>query len=258
MINEENLIKYLEYYGLDQYEAKVYIALLARGSATASELSDISGIPYTRIYDAINNLESKGLILRIPGRPMKFSVIHPKLALKNLRHKLVLDFEKRIKKLEDFENLILKDLEQIYRKASKRVYEAIKTVEGRMGIHSAISMFLRQVEKGEAFFVISRNTYERIKIINYEDMEFAREKGLNINVYIVSKSKDPELETLLIEAPEKTANIIIIGEDNVLLFESVPDDTSLESEYDTGVIIKNSKIAYILKYLIRKCGSEHK
>lgn len=48
--------------GLSSYEEKVYRTLLVTDVVTATELSDISGVPKGRIYDVLNSLTARKLI----------------------------------------------------------------------------------------------------------------------------------------------------------------------------------------------------
>lgn len=58
----EKLREALESAGVTQYEADAYIALLERGSAAATEISEASGVPQARIYDILRNLADRGYI----------------------------------------------------------------------------------------------------------------------------------------------------------------------------------------------------
>lgn len=76
--------KQLEKIGLSPNEAKCYITLLKVGSASANEISRISGIHRVSVYDALRGLREKGLISQISkankllfeaGNPEKISEI---------------------------------------------------------------------------------------------------------------------------------------------------------------------------------------
>ena len=54
--------KALEKIGLTSYEIKTFSSLLKAGELTASELSQKSGVPYSKIYEVLGILEEKGWI----------------------------------------------------------------------------------------------------------------------------------------------------------------------------------------------------
>lgn len=55
--------------GFSQYEATCYMALVAEHPVNGSQLSKISGIARSRIYDVLRSLISKGYVMEInPGQ----------------------------------------------------------------------------------------------------------------------------------------------------------------------------------------------
>lgn len=68
------LVEVLKNLGLSDYEAKALIALLSKGTLTAKEVSELSGIPRTSVYDVMDSLLSKGLVESY-GKPMKFKAV---------------------------------------------------------------------------------------------------------------------------------------------------------------------------------------
>ncbi len=68
------LTEILRNFGLSEYEARALLALLSKGTMTAKEVAEISGIPRTSVYDVMNSLLTKGLIESF-GKPMKFKAL---------------------------------------------------------------------------------------------------------------------------------------------------------------------------------------
>ncbi len=64
------LIEALKTFGLSEYEAKVLLALIAKGDLTVKELSEYSGVPRTSVYDVVKSLEDKGLV-EVYGKPLR-------------------------------------------------------------------------------------------------------------------------------------------------------------------------------------------
>lgn len=78
----------LELLGLNKYEATSYEALVKLGKAGAQEISRESTVPYGRIYDVLNSLVAKGLIVVIPEPTKKFMASDPENLNKILNDKL--------------------------------------------------------------------------------------------------------------------------------------------------------------------------
>jgi hypothetical protein len=70
--------------GLTSYEAKAYHALLQRGSSTASQVAELSGLPRQRVYDVLADLVAKGLASTRPGQAARYSATPPNLVIDRL------------------------------------------------------------------------------------------------------------------------------------------------------------------------------
>lgn len=68
-------IEQLEQFGLSVYAARTFVALATLGSGTAKEVSNVADVPRTRVYDAVEELESTGLVEEDGGSPKQFWAI---------------------------------------------------------------------------------------------------------------------------------------------------------------------------------------
>jgi len=250
----EKTYNYLEKFGLNQYEIKAYIAIVAKGVATASELSDISGVPYTRVYDVLNSLESYGLVLRLPGRPMRFKAIHPSLAIKNLKRKMLSEFEKKIEDLEREEEEIISELNSIYGRVTERVGDNIQLLKGRTSIDGMVISLLSQAIKNNLIMFISPNTLKRHLTLSKDTFKKLAENKDNLIILVNGRKGDlPEwLKSIVVNVKSDNlafSNILVVG-NNVFLYESIPDDLSQNSEYDIGVLIKSERTTQSIRILV--------
>jgi len=67
VIRPERLAREFEDLGLGPAEARVIVALLQLGSAKSAQLAKAAGVPRTGIYQLIEALQEKGLVLRVPA-----------------------------------------------------------------------------------------------------------------------------------------------------------------------------------------------
>jgi sugar-specific transcriptional regulator TrmB len=81
----EDAKKVLREVGLTEYEIKAYLTLLERGVMTASEVSEYSGVPYSKVYETLNSLERKGWLEAERGRPSRYFPRAPSEALEAAR-----------------------------------------------------------------------------------------------------------------------------------------------------------------------------
>src|SRR3989338_5640789 len=108
MIVQKEFINKLKDFGLNSYEAKLWVALLSRGLSTAGELSDISNVPRSRAYDVLESLEKKGFIIVKLGKPIKYIAVPPSEVLDRVKKKIGEESAQRtemLDKLKDSETL---------------------------------------------------------------------------------------------------------------------------------------------------------
>lgn len=109
--------------GLNKYELKTYEALVKLGKSSASKISQVSGVPYGRIYDTLASLVQKGLVKIVPGLTKKYIPTEPK--------NLIELINKKKDKLNNFKEK-MNELQQIYK---FREREIVELAEGRKGFH---------------------------------------------------------------------------------------------------------------------------
>ena len=78
MLLTKEVLTALSELGLNKYEAKVYLTLITEGISTAKNISDITSIPYGKVYEILNVLASKGFVVTLPTKPMKCQAVSPK------------------------------------------------------------------------------------------------------------------------------------------------------------------------------------
>jgi sugar-specific transcriptional regulator TrmB len=89
MANEQVLTVSLEEFGLSKYESQAYIALISKGTISASELAYYSEIPRTKIYPTLLKLESKKLAIISKSKPIMCTAISPEDAFDEVIHEQI-------------------------------------------------------------------------------------------------------------------------------------------------------------------------
>jgi sugar-specific transcriptional regulator TrmB len=127
----DNTRKSLERIGLTSYEIRTYSSLLKAGELTASDLSQKSGVPYSKIYEVLGSLEEKGWIGSDDSRPTKYFAKSPATALEVTKQKAESDFKEN-------ENIVLRELVPLYEKSGVSERPDIWVLSGIMNIASKI------------------------------------------------------------------------------------------------------------------------
>ena len=88
MAVEEKEVGAIQRLGLTEYESKIYLVLVRQGPIKASEISFFGQVPRTKTYGALKELERKGLLRIIPGKPEIYAPCSPSEVLMPLVTKL--------------------------------------------------------------------------------------------------------------------------------------------------------------------------
>jgi len=130
----------LQEFGLTDYEIRSYTSLLEIGPATASELSEASDVPYSKIYEILGSLEKKGWVEMEHGRPSKYYPKPPSVAMEIARSQMETT-------LKTNEALILGELQPLYEKKGVRERPDIWIVRGNLNVLARIRETLEHVQK---------------------------------------------------------------------------------------------------------------
>ena len=68
-------VSLLQDLGLKEYEARCFLVLTQVPAATAKQVSDLSEVPRTRVYDAVRTLEALGLVETQHSSPQQFRAV---------------------------------------------------------------------------------------------------------------------------------------------------------------------------------------
>lgn len=74
---EERITKAMKDLGFTVSEARAYLALLKSSPATGYELAVGSGVPRSAIYNVLKQLQARGLVNSIHGKPAKYIPLSP-------------------------------------------------------------------------------------------------------------------------------------------------------------------------------------
>lgn len=91
--------------GLTEYESKTLNTLFRMGEAEAPSISRLAQVPKTRVYDVLDKLVEKNLVIEIRGRPKRYRGIEAKKALGQLLDKKKEEIGKLEKTVKSVENL---------------------------------------------------------------------------------------------------------------------------------------------------------
>jgi sugar-specific transcriptional regulator TrmB len=183
----DNTRKSLERIGLTSYEIRTYSSLLKAGELTASELSQKSGVPYSKIYEVLGSLEEKGWIGSDDSRPTKYFAKSPATALEVTKQKMESDFKEN-------ENVVLRELVPLYEKSGVSERPDIWVLSGIMNIASKI---LEMVDtcRNEVLIAFPKANETLVKQA-LPKLRLLHDKGVVITILVSDQTEKDSLKAL--------------------------------------------------------------
>jgi sugar-specific transcriptional regulator TrmB len=194
----EGVVEKLQRIGLTEYEAKAYLNLLNAHLSTATQVSEKSGVPRTRIYSILESLSNKGWIKIYSGVPLLFKAVHPK----ELFRKIKQDYQQF---LDSVETTLKEEVKEMKEKFVIRKFDiGLESLEEEMKkaktveISNATTVFIKKVS--DAF---RQDAMVKVLLfpgeckINIKNVQF-RQAEVGI-VSIVRKKEMPSMSVTLDE-----------------------------------------------------------
>jgi sugar-specific transcriptional regulator TrmB len=184
IIKQELANKIRDYFDLNVYETKVWLALLGKGIASAGEVSTISGVPRSRTYDVLESLEKKGFAIEKLGKPVKYIGVKPKVILEKIKNNVKKEADDRINdllKIRDTQEF--EELESLYKEGANpiRREEVSASLRGKTNISNHLKEVLQNAEKE---VVICTNAKEIASKFKLFEQTFERFQKANIKIKI--------------------------------------------------------------------------
>ncbi|MFH1358266.1 MAG: helix-turn-helix domain-containing protein [archaeon] len=140
--------------GLTDYEAEVYIVLLAHGQLSAYELAEKAGLYRQVTYDTLKRLQEKAFVSSVTkGKTKLFRALDPKLILEILNEKI-----------DNFKQ-VLPELSNLQKQSSDKII--VETYKGKNVMRLAFRDIINQL-KNKGGEVLCTAVDENVPFTDYE------------------------------------------------------------------------------------------
>ena len=139
-----------EYFDLNIYETKVWLALLSKGIASAGEVAQISGVPRSRTYDVLESLEKRGFAITKIGKPVKYISVKPMEVIEKMKSKTMQEAQDKVSSLVNLRDTQeYTELEQLHNSGISPIKsnEITGSLKGRSNVLSKIRELIENSEK---------------------------------------------------------------------------------------------------------------
>jgi sugar-specific transcriptional regulator TrmB len=129
---------------LSNNEVKMYLFLARNGTQKAQKIAESLGVPRTEAYKILRELESKGFIVRILGRPMRFMIV----PFEKIIEGEIEDRRQKIYKLEKKKDELLGFWRMLPKTDNTEdVKETLQVIEGKNQVSARVANILSETRK---------------------------------------------------------------------------------------------------------------
>lgn len=251
---EDREITALRQLKLTDYEARLYLSLLKRGlPLKASELSFFGQVPRTKAYGAIKELERKGLLRIIPGKPELYEACSPNEAL----FPMVSKMNNEMKACEDVVQSLAVTFEAtkyMKRDGSPKQSDEFWRMDGRQAIYNKLGQVMSEASKSINYCTSEIGLIRAYKA-HAEPIERARKNGANIKLLapITTSNRTVAKEIAEIVELKATArpitHFVSVDCKHLIVLESMPEDADTRAGHDVAIWTTNTLLIELFEHL---------
>ena len=220
-----NLLKQV---GLNQYESKLYLALLSTGPISASDSAAIAGIPRPRAYDVLEKLEKRGFIVSQPGRPVKFAAAPLNEAFNRLKTQKEKEHKQQLQNIAVIEKQLSERLMNVGSASNVSAADFVWVIKDQQNIHSKIDSLLTNAQDEIYISAPEKQLKDKLEIYS-NTLKKASDRGVKIKIN--SPNASPQIMKqagkIAHSIAKKQTHRMIIADDEMLLFLT-PEDSKQE------------------------------
>lgn len=150
LVKQDLINKIRDYFSLNIYETKVWLALLSKGIASAGEVAELSRVPRSRTYDVLESLEKNGFAIIKLGKPVKYIGVKPNMILEKLKNNVKTEADEKVTTLSKIrETTEFEQLEELYKQGIQPVKreDLSASLRGKSNISGYLKEILQNAEK---------------------------------------------------------------------------------------------------------------
>jgi sugar-specific transcriptional regulator TrmB len=240
---DERELSALRHLGLTEYESRIYLVLVKMGPIKAGEISFHGQVPRTKAYGAIRELERKGLLRVIPGKPELYAPSSPSEVLMPLVTKL----NKEVKSTEELVHNLTVTYEAnkyVKREVPKEAGEFWQ-IDGRKNIFNKLNQIMTDASKSISYCTSATGLIRAYKA-HSEILENVRKRGAIVRVLSPITTENSGVarelgEIVEVKRLDKSFGTSFVSVDarELVVIESRPEDLRTDRGTDLAIWTTN-------------------
>jgi sugar-specific transcriptional regulator TrmB len=253
---EEKELSALRHLGLNEYESRIYLVLVRKGPIKAGEISFFGQVPRTKTYGAIRELERKGLLRVIPGKPELYAPLSPSEVLMPLVTKLNREVQ-NTEELVHALTLTYESSKYIRREEPKEASEFWE-IEGRQAIFNKLNQILNDASKSVNYCTGTSGLIRAYKA-HSEILENAKKRGAIVRFLAkispensgVARELSEVVDLKRLDQPFANSFVSVDSKELVVI-ESRPDDLRTDRGSDLAIWTTNKLLIELHEQLFER------
>lgn len=241
--------------GFTDYYINIYIKLLSDGEMDARKLSNKTSVPYSRIYEVLNEMIRKGIINKIEGRPSTFVGVNPSEMFENLKNRMESEFSENMNRSKTY-------FEQIFEPTGTMTTINANTIQGI----KACMLHLKNIIKNTSVSLnVSIRNLDDIFEHILPELQFLKMKHIKIQLILEGKerknNKIKDIENFCdIKYLNRKFPIITISDESIsMIIEHSKFNIAYPNKEEyLGVSVTNSNFSKIQKVIFNNLWNESK
>jgi sugar-specific transcriptional regulator TrmB len=178
-------VEQLKELGLSTYAARTFVALVSLGEGTAQDVSHVSDVPRTRVYDAAEELREWGLVDERQASPKRFWPVSAETAERTFRQEYAQRVDALTEALDTFEV-----------DSGHEEQRGVWTVTGRDVISNRVVEFIEAATDEVVYMTTGALLDERVR----DALSDAADRGVEVRLAGLSDEVETDIQRAVPEA----------------------------------------------------------
>lgn len=179
------VVDHLEALGLSTYAARTFVALQSLGDGTVRDVSDVASVPRTRVYDAVEELQSWGIVDVQQSTPKQFWAVSSERTGRRFESEVSYRVHELVGVLDSLGGV-----------ARSEEQQGVWTVIGQETISDRVIDFIENAEDELVYTTVGELLTDPL----VERLRDASDRGVTIRLGAMSPAVEDELEKEISDA----------------------------------------------------------
>jgi sugar-specific transcriptional regulator TrmB len=235
------IVSSLSFFGLEQLDSSIYLALLEFDACTMSELATKLDVDRGRIYRSIEKLDRLGIVVLSNSKVTKYEALLPG----NAFQKLIDEKQLEVYKLRSILDKVTNELDQISRPQESPKISNFSIIEGRNTIYTRIGKLIQEA-RNDVYIVTTSDDFVRMSHTAIpEKIKIAKNNDIVIKILLDSENIDFPKLSKVVNAEIHVGNLpsksrIIVEKDRQIMMSGVIKNTQALNEESESILHSNS------------------